>query len=72
MARKSFDVQVITKLCKACGICVSLCLGKPEKVFTQAADGKAVVVKPENCIGCLNCELHCPDFCVEVTEREAE
>ena len=70
MARKRYDVQVMTNLCKACGICVSLCLGKPENVFDRSADGKAVVVRPENCIGCLNCELHCPDFCIEIKEME--
>ena len=69
MAKKSFDVQVFTKLCKACGICVSLC---PKNVFDRAADGKAVVARPEECIGCVTCEMHCPDFCVEVTQREAE
>lgn len=72
MAKKSYMVEVQAKYCKACGICVSLCLGKPENVFTRDDDGKAVVVKPENCSGCMNCELHCPDFCVEVKEMEEQ
>lgn len=72
MAKKSYDVKVFSKLCKACGICVSLCLGRPENVFVQAPDGKAVVAKPENCTGCRNCELHCPDFCVEVYEKDGD
>ena len=72
MAKKSFDVVVFSDFCKACGICASLCLGKPEGVFTLAPDGKAVVTHPENCNGCLSCEMHCPDFCVEVSEKEGE
>ena len=67
MAKKSYDVQVISKLCKACGICVSLC---PKDVFDRAKDGKAVPARPEDCIGCGSCELHCPDFCVEAKEKE--
>lgn len=27
------------------------------------------VVAPESCIGCKDCELHCPDFAIYVAER---
>jgi len=70
MAKKSYAVKVHEKYCKGCGLCVRLCPGKPERVFDKDENGKAVAVRPENCIGCRSCELHCPDFCVEVTEQE--
>ena len=54
-------------LCKACGICIALC---PENVFDTAEMGEAVVARPDDCTMCLLCELHCPDFCIEVRRRE--
>lgn len=28
------------------------------------------VVHPESCIGCSECEAHCPDFAIMVAKRE--
>ena len=69
MAKKSYRVEVFENLCKACGICISLC---PAKVFVASPDGKACVEHEDACSGCLSCELHCPDFCVEVEAKENE
>jgi 2-oxoglutarate ferredoxin oxidoreductase subunit delta len=59
-------VQLDLELCKACGVCIDLC---PEKVFDR--DGRAfpVLARPEQCSRCLLCELHCPDFAIEVRRR---
>ena len=54
-------------LCKACGICIDLC---PTHVFDATEMGEAVVARPEDCTLCLLCELHCPDFAIEVRRRE--
>jgi 2-oxoglutarate ferredoxin oxidoreductase subunit delta len=55
-------VRVDLRLCKGCGICVALC---PQGVL--AADGPAVrVVAPESCTRCRLCELHCPDFAIDL------
>lgn len=32
--------------------------------------GKAVVVRPQDCIHCSFCELHCPDFAVVVKDLD--
>jgi 2-oxoglutarate ferredoxin oxidoreductase subunit delta len=60
-------VQLDLDLCKACGVCVELC---PEKVFDRDRLGEPVVARPDDCSQCLICELHCPDFAIEVRRRE--
>ena len=62
-------VLVDPELCKACGICVSLC---PEHVFDHDANGLAVAARQGDCTACRLCEWHCPDFAIEVrAERSA-
>lgn len=64
MARKRLKELVINReWCKGCGICVSLC---PKKVLELDAGEKAKVVRPEDCICCLLCELRCPDLAIKV------
>lgn len=59
--------------CKACDICVSRC---PSGVLAMNLDphkvlGKIVkVMYPQSCIGCMECELHCPDFAIVVADRK--
>ena len=60
-------VQLDLELCKACGVCIELC---PEKVFDRDKLGNPVLARPEDCSQCLLCELHCPDFAIEVRRRE--
>ncbi len=64
MARKKLKEVVINKeWCKGCGICVALC---PKQVLEPDAQGKATVVRPEDCICCTLCELRCPDLAITV------
>ena len=60
-------VQLDLELCKACGVCIELC---PEKVFDRDQLGNPVLSRQEDCSQCLLCELHCPDFAIEVRRRE--
>ena len=60
-------VRLDLSLCKACGICIELC---PDKVFDRDKLGYPVVARPDECSQCLICELHCPDFAIEVRRRE--
>jgi len=57
------SIMVDDELCKACGICVDLC---PKRVYDLDKAGKPVVVRLDDCNGCLFCEWHCPDFAVRV------
>ncbi len=52
--------------CKACGICISFC---PEKVYGSDEEGKPVIERPDDCTGCLFCEIHCPDFAITIQDR---
>lgn len=53
--------------CKSCGICISMC---PKEVLEEDEYGKAYAAYPENCTGCMICELHCPDFAITIEKEE--
>ncbi len=59
-------VDLVLELCKACGICIELC---PDEVFDRDKLGYPVIARPDQCSQCLLCELHCPDFALEVKRR---
>ncbi|MBE2985974.1 MULTISPECIES: 4Fe-4S binding protein [Campylobacter] len=70
--RDDVPVWVDESRCKACDICVSNCpagvLGM--RIEISAVLGKIIeVVHPESCIGCRDCELHCPDFAIYVADK---
>lgn len=72
-APENTPVWVNEDRCKACDICVSVC---PSGTLAMVLDehrvlGKMVrVIHPESCIGCSECELHCPDFAINVATRD--
>ena len=53
-------------LCKACGICIELC---PEDVYDRDKLGYPTIARADECTSCLLCEIHCPDFAIEVERR---
>lgn len=64
---KKFKLHVQEAWCKGCGICVGFC---PRHVLSIAVNGKLSVDHPEDCVGCGQCQLRCPDFAIEVEEVE--
>ena len=64
-----YDPIIFRDWCKACGICAAFC---PKQVIGLRSDGKPVIERPDDCIGCRFCELHCPDFAISVKERRAD
>jgi 2-oxoglutarate ferredoxin oxidoreductase subunit delta len=50
--------------CTICKTCISVC---PVNVFEEK-DGKVVVAKPGECIGCRACEAQCPQEAIKVED----
>jgi len=65
--KKKYEIHVIEKRCKLCGICVSFC---PQKVLDIKANSVPVAVDLDNCIGCMLCYKRCPEIAIFVDEKE--
>lgn len=66
-SKRKITLDINEKYCKRCRICIEFC---PEHVF-EDRDGLPVIADIARCTGCLQCELLCPDFAIEVhIERE--
>ena len=68
-AKKRYRQTVFQDWCKKCGICSSFC---PKNVIGLDEYGGPVFERPEDCIGCRFCELHCPDFAITVQELDPD
>ncbi|ADD69105.1 MAG: ferredoxin family protein [Deferribacterales bacterium] len=62
---KAEKIEIYTNLCKGCEICVELC---PVDAL-EMKDFKAAVKDLDKCIACMQCELRCPDFAIEVYKK---
>lgn len=63
------DIRIEVEYCKGCGLCVHYCPRDVLRVSDSPnSKGYRVVeiVAKENCIGCRNCEINCPDFAISV------
>jgi 2-oxoglutarate ferredoxin oxidoreductase subunit delta len=61
-----YNPVIIPAWCKSCGICSAFC---PKNVIGCNDMGAPVIERPNECIGCRFCELHCPDFAITIKER---
>jgi 2-oxoglutarate ferredoxin oxidoreductase subunit delta len=62
--RSPVRIDVKVSWCKGCGLCVEYC-----KRGVLEMDGVLPkVIAPEKCTKCLQCEVICPDFAIEVRD----
>lgn len=62
-----WEITINPKWCKKCGLCVAVC---PRQVLEM--EDFPYVKDLARCIGCLMCEMHCPDFAITVKRREGD
>lgn len=67
MKQKKVFPVVDLRRCKGCGLCIAFC---PQKVFEADYQGKCIIKSPDNCIGCMTCDYHCPDFAIELVSED--
>lgn len=69
---ENIAVWVDESRCKACNICVNYC---PSGTLAMSYDKHAIqgmmieVLDTNTCIGCRDCEIHCPDFAIFVASK---
>lgn len=58
------------KICKGCGLCISVCPKKLLRLATEKMNDKgynpAVLTDEAACIGCAMCGVICPDSAITV------
>ena len=62
------EIVVKVSWCKGCGLCVEYC----NREVLEMDDVLPVVVDPEKCTRCLQCEVICPDFAIEVRDNRVD
>jgi len=62
-------INIEITLCKRCDICIELC---PQEVFERDDMGFPLIKNADACTQCLLCELHCPEFAIEISNERKE
>ena len=67
--------SIDTKICSACGICVTWCRAEALRISPPAFHGDihvfAQLHEPAKCVGCALCEENCPLGAITMTEAQA-
>ncbi len=69
MAKAKGAIVVDIEKCKGCGVCITACPAQVIKLASKVNDKGyhyAYMENPDNCIGCANCGVVCPDTCITV------
>ncbi len=57
-------IEIDRDMCNSCKTCVDACF--VDVYRWDAKEERPVVAYPEDCVGCLACEVACPAQCIEV------
>jgi 2-oxoglutarate ferredoxin oxidoreductase subunit delta len=75
MAKIKGVVVVDIEKCKGCGVCVAAC-AFDVLALSKEVNGKgypySMKLNPDNCTGCTNCAVVCPDSCITVYRQKIE
>ena len=70
---RQFEIDLYGDGCKECSYCVEVCgldVFGPAETFNEKGYRPMEVQHPERCVGCLACFYACPDFSIDVSEKE--
>ncbi|PSM52731.1 2-oxoglutarate:acceptor oxidoreductase, delta subunit [Campylobacter blaseri] len=65
-------VWVDESRCKACNICINYCPSGTLAMRYEPSNIQGMMIEildPNTCIGCRDCETHCPDFAIFVADK---
>jgi 2-oxoglutarate ferredoxin oxidoreductase subunit delta len=71
-------LKIYYELCKGvdeCGICIYVCpkeVFKPSETLNQKGYRPPVVAQEDECTGCENCMIFCPDLAIVVSEEKMQ
>ncbi len=75
MARKGY-VEIAIEVCKGCNLCVINCPTDCLALNTSDTNSYGLhysyLAEPEECIGCANCAVMCPDAAITVYREKKE
>lgn len=58
-----YEISINAKWCKNCGLCAGFC---PRKVFDFSEGSMPLAARGDDCVGCRQCELKCPELAIAV------
>jgi len=71
-SRKKWKVNVLRDRCKGCGFCIEFCPQNTLRFSDEhnSRGNRHPVLNEEGsrCVGCLRCEMGCPDIAIYITE----
>jgi NADPH-dependent glutamate synthase beta subunit-like oxidoreductase/NAD-dependent dihydropyrimidine dehydrogenase PreA subunit len=70
---RTFEIDLYGDGCKECSYCVEVCgLGVfgPADKFNEKGYRPMEVQNPDRCVGCFLCYYACPDFSIDVREKQ--